>query len=307
MQEFNPYPNLQEFNGKFIMFAQSIAKANAPAAASFLAGGSSGSTWQAAAAPAAPHAKGAFATGGQMKGGAQMKGCPPMGQMGKGSKSMWMPPENPETSFLNYWGLGDDAQNKLWKLSPTVRETVMREFNPKGSQGDVTGKFIMFAASIEKANPGAAVMSSSPWAGGGKASVQAQVTDKGKGKGGPWPSVGGKGRQPQGYDLVSEAEVAGFINYWALNADAQAKLWSLSPEAQRTVIDKFSPDPNMAEVSGKFIMFAASMERPSPGKGKSTATSRHAGFSAEEEYFGSRSASYEAAKSSRGARVISCR
>merc|ERR1712238_200733 len=64
-----------------------------------------------------------------------------------------VPTTDPETQFIQQWGLGEDAQRKLWDLTDAMRELVMNEFHPKGTAGaDVTGKFIMFAASIEKAH-----------------------------------------------------------------------------------------------------------------------------------------------------------
>merc|ERR1712194_27670 len=116
--------------------------------------------------------------------------------------------------FLVHWNLNADAAGKLYKLTPSVQKMVMNQFDPPPSNADLSGKFIMFAASVEKAHASAAP------------------------------------------DSLGE-----FIQYWGLNEDAQNKLYKLSPDVAQLVMEKFAPPMTGRDVSGKFIMFAASLER----------------------------------------------
>jgi len=122
--------------------------------------------------------------------------------------------------FLQHWNLNADAAGKLYKLTPSVQKMVMNQFDPPVSNQDLSGKFIMFASSLEKAHAGSAS------------------------------------------DSLSE-----FVRYWGLNEDAQNKLYKLSPDVAQLVMEKFAPPMTGRDVSGKFIMFAASIEHPK-GEGR---------------------------------------
>ena len=89
------------------------------------------------------------------------------------------------------------------------------------------GKFIMFAAGLDKANSS---------------------------------NLGGISSFAQ-HSPVVHSPVDSFAQHWCLNADAYSKLLSLSPDVQQSVMQGFSPPPQMTEVSGKFIMYAASFAR----------------------------------------------
>jgi len=65
-----------------------------------------------------------------------------------------------------------------------------------------------------------------------------------------------------------EGALAAFCLHWGLNADAEGKLRGLVPEAAEAVMREFMPPSEIAEVSGKFIMFAASVEKRVKGVGK---------------------------------------
>merc|ERR1712224_77413 len=110
---------------------------------------------------------------------------------------------------------------------------VMNQFSPPPTMTEVSGKFIMFASSIEKVHME-----------GGKGGKD-HGKDGGKG-------IGGKGK---------DAGCHSFAMWWGLNADAQKKLYNLSPEARALVINGFSPQWYGQDVSGKFIMYAASIEK----------------------------------------------
>merc|ERR1712216_460897 len=123
----------------------------------------------------------------------------------------------------------------------------MEGFSPGPHIAEVSGKFIMFAASVEKAHAGKA----------GPCGVAGGKASKGDGfaKGGKAASKGAKsGKAP----MWSEDPITAFIRHWNLNEDGQAKMWRLSPEVQQTVMASFSPPPNLTDVNGKFIMFASS-------------------------------------------------
>lgn len=144
---------------------------------------------------------------------------------------------DPIERFCQEWILNEDARRKLLQLTPDEQQVVMQGFKPDPSIIEVSGKFISFAASVQKARRNtsnihsAAVQYANP-------SASWQKTHSG----------------PVG---VLEA----FCKHWSLNADAQAKLLKLAPEVRQLVMDGFSPPPHIAEVSGKFISFANSIER----------------------------------------------
>lgn len=143
--------------------------------------------------------------------------------------------------FCNRWALNSDAQGKLRKLTPKVQQLVMAQFAPAPHMMECSGKFIMFAASIEKAHAG----------GGSAYKGAAALASKGVGRG----------------PTVDEAQIIAFCERWALNEDAVAKLRQLPPEMQHIAMSGFSPPPQMTEVSGKFIMYAASIAKARSGPG----------------------------------------
>merc|ERR1719174_1567075 len=101
--------------------------------------------------------------------------------------------------FCQHWSLNEDAMAKLHKLTPAVCEMVMAQFDPPQSGADLSGKLIMFAASLEKAHSG-----------------------------------GGKGYSGGGKGYYGSRDVCGeFCQYWGLNGDAQTKLYKLSPDVQQ--------------------------------------------------------------------------
>lgn len=127
------------------------------------------------------------------------------------------------TSFIQRWNLNEDAQRKLYSLSPPQLQVVLNDFKPPPDQtADCNGKFIMFANSI----------------------VKNQLV---------W--------QQQTFDANFD-QVALFIQKWNLNADSQAKLKQLTPEQLQIVLNDFRPPLHQSqEVNGKFIKFAASIQR----------------------------------------------
>jgi hypothetical protein len=155
--------------------------------------------------------------------------------------------------FIEYWALNEDAQKKMYSLGPELQQKVIASFSPPPDLMEVSGKLIMFAASLQRGLPGKGEVK-----GIAKGSVVPIVPTPplaksvGKGKG-----IVMKGRSQN--DAVSE-----FIQYWCLGGDAQAKLWGLPPEMRQYCMDNFNPPPHMTDVTGKFIMYANSLEN---GKG----------------------------------------
>jgi len=279
MGSFDPKAPQEQVNGKFIMFASSVEKAQ----------GQQGHP--------ASHAE-----------------------------------QDPVEAFIRHWNLNEDAQTKLSTLSHHVLEIVMSSFDPPPHLGEVNGKFIMFASSVEKAQ-------------GHQAQAQPQfpmshqntqvakgfgiVGQKGVGKslskdgwaswsqneGPSWvPGVGQKrswsqsqipgwsppGKQQAtilnphhvdpgywsppgkqqvathnphhvdpGYDFelpaaIDEYAQIGFVHQWSLNDDAANKLKSLSPQVRLKVLNEFKPagQPQQEKGwSGKLISFAAQLEK----------------------------------------------
>eukprot|EP00928_Gymnodinium_smaydae_P073056 TRINITY_DN56319_c0_g1_i1.p1 TRINITY_DN56319_c0_g1~~TRINITY_DN56319_c0_g1_i1.p1 ORF type:complete len:471 (-),score=119.14 TRINITY_DN56319_c0_g1_i1:79-1428(-) len=176
------------------------------------------------------------------------------------------PSEADLEAFQQRWALNEDAMGKLNRLSPGVRATVMETFNPPSHMTEVSGKFIAFAKSVETMQDT------------GKGSWAKGASAKGNGGGyGAWGS--GKASGYGGYDgepparratgpiLRASSAADEFCRHWGLSADARNKLLALEPEVRRIVMDTFNPPPHMTEVSGKFIMFAVSVER-SNGQGR---------------------------------------
>jgi len=208
---------------------------------------------------------------------------------------------DPIHAFCSTWGLNDDAHQKLLSLSPAAQQIVMKEFSPKEAASELSGKFIMFASSVQKRvqnTPAAPMLQIQPktysmthspmqaaqasW----NAMPQWEKPQKGMSKGqwadgrqftaAPSPlgamkgqqkgSVGGEWSRSQKPTLgahsgVDDAASTAFCNTWNLNEDAQLKLMSLSPSAQEIVMQQFKPPGGASEVSGKFIMFAASVQK----------------------------------------------
>lgn len=207
MRDFSPLPHMTEVSGKFISFAAAQEK--------IMAG----------MQPASGHQK--MQSYHQMQPATlqratllRMPASAPRAQPGFGGSDAEL------VAFCQHWALNADAQNKFYSLSPMVQETVMGSFAPPPHMTEVSGKFIMFAASLEKGQP----------------PVNHQ-------------------RGAKGSKANAASAVQGFAQHWGLNADAQTKLQSLSPDVREAVMAGFAPPPHMSEVSGKFIMFAASLDK----------------------------------------------
>merc|ERR1711972_220350 len=56
-----------------------------------------------------------------------------------------------KAAFCQRWSLHENAVERLRKMAPHVQAIVMKEFDPPSHMTEVSGKFIMFAASVEKA------------------------------------------------------------------------------------------------------------------------------------------------------------
>lgn len=151
--------------------------------------------------------------------------------------------------FVTRWSLNSDAQEKLFGLTPGAVEIVLEKFAPPEGAAEVSGKFIMFANSIQRGPPPSGARSQAAHAAPGGASGS---------------------RATGAFDPLQA-----FVDYWGLNADAQSKLWTLPPDVQQQVMAGFAPAaaPGMTDFSGKFIMYASSMMRPMGGKGKGKAKS----------------------------------
>merc|ERR1712061_977667 len=57
---------------------------------------------------------------------------------------------DPVQTFINNWGLNEDSVRVIESMPPEAVEVVVREFSPRGQDGDWNGKFIKFAANILK-------------------------------------------------------------------------------------------------------------------------------------------------------------
>lgn len=247
MQEFSPREPAGTVNGKFIVFASGVEKRSGKGAGKW-GGPPPAATWPAPIAnwapalPAARHAGSPLQLAGGKAAGGLERAC---------------------ASFCGQWALNEDAQAKMYKLRPEVQRIVMESFNPHGCQpGQVDGKFIMFASSVEKANQPAAGAAADAWHG-----VQGGKAWPGAGSADAWGAGGKGGKASAAAGPGPDAHLAGFCHHWALNEDAQAKLYQLNPGQQEEIMSTFNPPEHYVEVSGKFIMFAASIQKgwgPSP-------------------------------------------
>jgi len=172
-------------------------------------------------------------------------------------------------AFLQHWNLNEDAAQKLSKMAAPLQQQVIATFQPPPHMTEVSGKFIMFAASLEKGPPIHFEQMQGPPTpkGAGKAMrIQLPVVSKGAAKapvhhrerGVQGGSKGGKG-------AADPRSLEAFCQHWALNEDARSKLYGMPPALQACVMNEFSPPPHMTEVNGKFILFAASKEKHALG------------------------------------------
>jgi len=178
--------------------------------------------------------------------------------------------------FQMKWELNEDAMTKLAKVPPPVQQIAMRDFNPKDPTPgvDLSGKFIMFVAMLERNSLGKSSGSK------GKGKDMFIGMDKGKGKGMKGVMMGnmwdtqhvskGKGKMSKGGSSYGGGNVAidQFCQHWSLNEDAKTKLHKLTPAVCEMVMAQFAPPQSGADLSGKLIMFAASLEKAHAGGGK---------------------------------------
>eukprot|EP00931_Biecheleriopsis_adriatica_P091391 TRINITY_DN65274_c0_g1_i1.p1 TRINITY_DN65274_c0_g1~~TRINITY_DN65274_c0_g1_i1.p1 ORF type:complete len:250 (-),score=52.70 TRINITY_DN65274_c0_g1_i1:284-1033(-) len=135
------------------------------------------------------------------------------------------PADDPVQTFINQWGLNEDSVRVIESMPPEVVEVVVRDFSPRGEDGDWNGKFIKFAANVMKR------------------------------------LVPGSGHKGKGKGLNDPLD--NFIMRWNLNGDGQAKLRQLAlhPTALEIVMSEFKAPPGDREVNGMFIRFASSVQK----------------------------------------------
>mmetsp|Transcript_109373 Transcript_109373/g.171070 ORF Transcript_109373/g.171070 Transcript_109373/m.171070 type:complete len:254 (+) Transcript_109373:54-815(+) len=154
--------------------------------------------------------------------------------MGHVGANAWMPPragmqmaraDDPVQLFINKWGLNEDSVELITSLPPQAMDVVLREFSPRGEDGDWNGKFIKFAANVQR-------------------------------------RVGG-GSSHQGFSQRLHDPLEDFIASWNLNGDAQAKLRQLAlhPAALEIVMAEFKAPAGDKHVDGMFIRFASSVQK----------------------------------------------
>uniref|UniRef100_A0A7S2QM25 Uncharacterized protein n=1 Tax=Zooxanthella nutricula TaxID=1333877 RepID=A0A7S2QM25_9DINO len=95
------------------------------------------------------------------------------------------------------------------------------------------------------------------------------------GKGPEWMGNGPKRARVDDFpglhdDPTTDPRVAAFVGHWNLNKDAATKLMSLTPYARELAMREFAPKGQPQDAngwSGKFIVFAANVQKKGGGKG----------------------------------------
>eukprot|EP00929_Paragymnodinium_shiwhaense_P065895 TRINITY_DN33006_c0_g2_i1.p1 TRINITY_DN33006_c0_g2~~TRINITY_DN33006_c0_g2_i1.p1 ORF type:complete len:1172 (-),score=262.45 TRINITY_DN33006_c0_g2_i1:28-3543(-) len=220
-------------------------------------------------------------------------------------------------AFCEQWELNEDAQTKLFSLSPEVQDKVIVDFAPDVSKltGNPSGMFIKFASGVSRRC--SSDMSSRDqvllgfcqhWglnedAQAKLCSVPPEVQDElmvdfNPGDAQLLGNCSGKfiaftvsvekrlglGRYAGMRDTTSAGALAAFIQKYDLNSDAQERLYGLRPDIQQVVMDEYAPTPDQWEHNGKIIKFASSVEKrmksqaPGPHRQSAAATSDVAAF-----------------------------
>lgn len=324
MNSFNPKAPEEHVNGKFIMFASSVEKAQAHAAdqdpvIGFIRHWNLNEDAQNKMSKLSPHVQSIVmeqfnpkAPQEQVNGKFIMFASSIEKAQGQASHQHHRVEEDPLFAFIRHWNLNEDAQAKLSQLSPHVQSIVINSFDPPAHLTEVNGKLIMFATSVEKAQGQQEFPTSnhSAQAAKGFGIVGQKGFGKAMSKDGwaAWPQyedpswapgVGQKrswsqsqmsgwsppGKQHMGpamhnshhvdpgydpsYDVqlppaIDEYALIGFVHQWGLNDDAVNKLKKLSPPVRLKVLNEFKPAGEPQEGkgwSGKLIAFATQLEK----------------------------------------------
>lgn len=132
--------------------------------------------------------------------------------------------------FVERWQLDTKARDMLYNLDPELQQRVMEGFAPKDVSRGASGALTAFARSVAGA-------------------------------------AGAAARGVPGKEAASHmaSKIQEFIDYWALDTQAQHLLHSLSSELQQRVIDGFAPRDISRGASLPFGSFVRSVAK---GKGK---------------------------------------
>eukprot|EP00929_Paragymnodinium_shiwhaense_P004404 TRINITY_DN10531_c0_g2_i5.p1 TRINITY_DN10531_c0_g2~~TRINITY_DN10531_c0_g2_i5.p1 ORF type:complete len:636 (-),score=123.16 TRINITY_DN10531_c0_g2_i5:119-2026(-) len=139
-------------------------------------------------------------------------------------------------AFMQRWNLEAPALEVLQSLPQEVQETAMRQFEPRSDQGNLTGKFLSFARSIERSRQA-----------GIEAAMNAEMA---------------------GEEGAAEAEkVTQFVERWQLDEGNRNYIWTLPQEVRDVVIEQFAPAEGTPELDRKLRAFAKSiLDRFSAGQ-----------------------------------------